>query len=57
MRLVGGFECEGLVELRAGGGDKFAQACNLHARHQEAQVVCRQLGCEPEGAERVDPIQ
>ena len=35
--------------------DSFGQACDLDAGANEVQVVCRQLGCVPVGARRVDP--
>ncbi len=36
---------------------RFGQACDLNAGAAEAMVACRQLRCNPEGAQRVDPVQ
>ena len=59
VRLVGGASrCEGLVQVMQDRADsQFAQACDLKAGDSEAMVACRQMGCNPEGAERVDPVQ
>ncbi len=54
--LIGG-SCEGLVNLftpEMKNKNKFVQACDLNAGDTEAQVICRQLGCNPIGAKRVD---
>ena len=56
-RLVGGGNaCEGRLEI-TGDDDVFGQACDRSAGANEAMVICRQLGCDPSGATRVDPVQ
>ena len=59
LRLVGGpSRCEGLVAILQDRADsQFGLACDLNADETEAMVACRQIRCNPEGAQRVDPIQ
>ena len=59
IRLVdGGSRCQGRLELPVSSQpDLYGQACDLNAGGSEAQVVCRQLGCNPNGARRVDPTR
>ena len=35
----------------------YGQACTRDTSDADIQVVCRQLGCDPVGALRVDPVQ
>ena len=56
VRLVDGLNrCQGRLEIMLPTSDSFGQACDLDAGATEVQVVCRQLGCDPVGARRVDP--
>ena len=56
VRLVDGLNrCQGRLEIMLPTSDSFGQACDLDAGASEVQVVCRQLGCNPVGARRVDP--
>ena len=56
VRLVDGLNrCQGRLEIMLPTSDSFGQACDLDAGATEVQVVCRQLGCNPVGARRVDP--
>ena len=48
-------QCQGRLEILLETADSFGQACDLDAGQNEAEVVCRQLGCNPVGARRVDP--
>ena len=58
MRLVGGTDrCQGRLELQVSATGMFAQACDLDAGDEEAQVICRELGCNPNGAKRVNPTK
>ena len=50
-RFIGGI-CEGLLELMLRG--EFLQTCGRNAGNAEAMVTCRQLGCNPVGAVRVN---
>jgi hypothetical protein len=52
-RFLGGGACEGLLTVETSGGT-FFQACGRNAGSEEAMVACRQLGCNPTGAVRVD---
>ena len=53
LRLTGGNSCQGRLEIRPPSSTQFGQACDLDAGDNEAMVICRQLGCTAEGAERV----
>jgi hypothetical protein len=53
-RLVGGNSCRGRLEIRPDTTSPFGQACDLNNGDNEAMVVCRMLGCDPIGAERID---
>ncbi len=56
LRLVGGSNsCQGRLVTLINGF--YGQACDLNADNNVARVVCRQLGCNPTGAQRVDPVQ
>ena len=56
VRLVDGLNrCQGRLEIMLPTSDSFGQACDLDAGASEVQAVCRQLGCDPVGARRVDP--
>lgn len=56
--MGGPSRCEGRLEvLQDRANAQFGQACDLNAGDTEAMVACRQLRCNPEGAERVDPLQ
>ena len=35
----------------------YGQACTRDTSDADIQVVCRQLGCDPVGAVRVNPVQ
>ena len=48
--------CQGRLEIMPSTSIAFGQACDLDAFDNEAQVICRQLGCQATGARRVDPI-
>ena len=41
-----------MVELHTTGGN-YEQACNRDTSDREVQVICKELGCEPDGARRV----
>ncbi len=50
-----GARCEGIANFFVPEyNDKFARACDRNAGDAEAQVICRQIGCNPVGAKRVD---
>ena len=49
-------QCQGRLEIMPSTSSAFGQACDLDAGNNEAQVICRQLGCQATGARRVDPI-
>ena len=51
MLLDGSDECEGRLVI--GRGDSLVQACGAEVDTEDAMVVCRQLGCNPVGAQRV----
>ena len=56
VRLVDGLNsCQGRLEIMLQTSNSFGQACDLNAGTSEVQVVCRELGCNPVGARRVDP--
>ena len=58
VRLVDGIgRCQGRVEHRPSATDTFGQSCDLDAGDREAQVICRELGCDPNGARRVNPTK
>ena len=58
LRLVdGSSRCHGRVEFRPSSSASFGQACDLDAGNSEAQVICRELGCNPTGARRVNPTK
>lgn len=58
VRLVDGVgRCQGRVEHRTSVSNQFAQACDLNAGDSEAQVICRELSCDPNGARRVNPTK
>ena len=58
MRLVDGIgRCQGRVEHRASSSEAFGQSCDLDAGDNEAQVICRELGCDTNGARRVNPTK
>ena len=61
LRLVGGTRCEGRLEIIQERPDSplfIGQACDVvNAGTNEVMVACRQLGCNPVGAQRVDPVQ
>lgn len=58
LRLVdGSSRCHGRVEFRPSSSATFGQACDLDAGNSEAQVICRELGCNPTGARRVNPTK
>ena len=58
MRLVDGIgSCQGRVEHRPTASDVFAQSCDFDAGDEEAQVICREIGCDPNGARRVNPTK
>ena len=58
LRLVGGSSrCHGRVEFRPTSFDVFGQACDLNAGNNQAEVICRELGCNPTGARRVNPTK
>ena len=46
--------CEGALEIYANGtlGTSFSRVCDRSFGNVEAEVVCRQLGCNPAGASR-----
>ena len=53
-------QCEGLVEIlhpfNLQNEGPYGQACREEATGDaEAMVICRQLGCNPSRAQRVDP--
>ena len=53
VRLVDGKnECQGRLEIMRPGATvhPYGQACNLNTGINETMVVCRQLGCNPDGA-------
>ena len=56
VRLVDGSNrCQGRLEiLSMNSQDGYGQACSLDFSTGTAQVVCRQLGCNPDGARRAD---
>ena len=52
LRLAGGpTGCQGRLEV-AGSSGRYIRACNVIIGTSEAQVICRQLGCQAEGAKR-----
>ena len=51
MLLDGSDECEG--RLIIGRGGSFVQGCGAEVDIEDVMVVCRQLGCNPVGAQRV----
>ena len=54
MRLVGGpNSCQGRLEIMNPSG-RYGQACDLNVNSGTVEVVCKQLGCNPNGARRVD---
>ncbi len=55
--LLGGHNlCEGRVSLFIGSEEtQFAQACDQNAGDAEVQVICRQIGCNPVGAKKMNP--
>ena len=58
LRLVdGSSRCHGRVEFRPTSFDAFGQVCDLNAGNSQAQVICRELGCNPTGARRVNPTK
>lgn len=58
LRLVdGSSRCHGRVEYRPTSFDAFGQVCDLNAGNSQAQVICRELGCNPTGARRVNPTK
>ena len=58
VRLVDGIgRCQGRVEHRPSATDTFGQSCDLDAGDREAQVICRELGCDSNGARRVNPTK
>ena len=61
IRFVDGGECYGRLEMLHGiniaSRGPYGQACTRDTSDADIQVVCRQLGCDPEGALRVDPVQ
>ena len=57
MRLVGGSNsCQGRVEILNvnPSGNSYSQACDSDVNSGTAEVVCRQLGCNPDGARSAD---
>ena len=58
VRLVDGIgRCQGRVEHRPSAADTFGQSCDLDTGDREAEVICRELGCDPNGARRVNPTK
>ena len=58
VRLVDGIgRCQGRVEHRPTASVVFAQSCDFDAGDKEAQVICREVGCDPNGARRVNPTK
>ena len=56
LRLLGGNDvCEGRLVIARGGS--FVQGCGAEVDTEDAMVVCRQLGCNPVGAQRVGVSQ
>ena len=59
IRFVEGGECYGRLEMLHGiniiSRGPYGQACTRDTSDADIQVVCRQLGCDPEGAHRVSP--
>ena len=57
LRLVDGSDvCEGRLEFAQSDGS-YVQGCGAEVDNRDAMVVCRQLGCDSEGAQRVDITQ
>ena len=53
LDLVGGqVGCKGLLIYRPTTTERFGVACDLDVGNNEAQVICRELGCNPVGATR-----
>ena len=53
IRLAGGLNsCQGLLEVNRNEGLGYFRACNRIIGSNEARVICRELGCDPEGARR-----
>lgn len=56
LDLVGGqVGCRGLLVYRPTSAERFGLACDLDVGNNEAQVICRELGCNPVGATRANP--
>ena len=59
LLLIGGANrCQGLLIQRplTSNDQRFGLSCDLDAGNNEAQVVCRHIGCNPVGARRApDP--
>ena len=52
LKLAGGpTGCQGRLEVADSSG-QYMSACNMIIGTNETQVICRQLGCQAEGAKR-----
>ena len=58
IRLQGGLSrCQGRLEVFVPGQRYWNTACDETFGEEEAQVVCRQLGCIAEGATRIPVLE